>query len=293
MRVVVTGASGQLGSYVVERLVAAGHEVAAWSGRDRGERSGVPLVPVELTDESAVDHALRQADPAAVIHAAAMSTIDEVGRAPARAREVNVLATARLAGWCALAARKLVYTSTDLVFDGSRGPYREGDPAVPVMKYGRTKLSGEEEARKAPGVVVARLSLMYGPAQGGRVSYFDRTVAALRRGEPQTFFEDEFRTPLDYPTAADILVRLAESQFAGLIHVGGPEHLSRYDLARRIASALGFDPDLIRANRQSDVTFPEPRPADVSLDTSSLAALFPDLRRPSVEQALAAMTRAG
>jgi dTDP-4-dehydrorhamnose reductase len=206
---------------------------------------------------------------------------------------VNVVATARLAGWCARAGRKLVYTSTDLVFDGSRGPYREGDPAVPVMEYGRTKLGGEAEARKAPGAVVARLSLMYGPAQGGRVSYFDRTVAALRRGEPQTFFEDEFRTPLDYPTAAETLARLAESQFEGLIHIGGLERLSRYGLARRIASALGFEPDLIRANRQCDVTFPEPRPADVSLDTSRLAVLFPDLRRPSVEQAVAALTRAG
>jgi dTDP-4-dehydrorhamnose reductase len=289
MRVVLTGASGQLGPYVLERLIAAGYDVDAWSGTDPGERSGVRLRPVDLTDRGATLTALTSADPAVVIHAAAVSTIDEVRRHPEQAVAVNVKATGHLADWCARLGRRLLHTSTDLVFDGTRGMYREGDPAEPLVLYGRTKLRGEAEALKAPGAAVARLSLMYGPARGGRPSYFDRTLAALRRGESQTFFEDEFRTPLDYPTAAEALVRLTESDFQGLIHVGGPERLSRYDLARRTAEALGFDAALIRANRQRDATFPDPRPADVSLDSTRLVTLFTDLRRPPVEEAVASM----
>jgi dTDP-4-dehydrorhamnose reductase len=291
MRVVVTGASGQLGAYVVERLQAAGHDIVAWSGRGRGERAGVPLRPVELTDVAAVERAMREADPAAVIHTAAISTIEGVRLDPERGAAVNVAATGRLADWCARAGRKLVYTSTDLVFDGTRGWYREDDPVNPVMAYGRTKHDGELEALRAPGAVVARMGLMYGPALGDRLSYFDRTVAGLRRGEPQTFFEDEYRCPLDYRTAAEALVRLAASDFAGLVHVAGAERLSRYELARRTAAALGLDPGLVRANRQCDVAFPEPRPADVSLDTARLVTIRPDLRRPSVEEAVVAMTR--
>ena len=136
---------------------------------------------------------------------------------------------------------------------------------------------------------MARLSLLYGPSRSGRASYFDRTLAALREGEPQTFFEDEFRTPLDLATAAETLVRLAESDVTGpdprrRPRAGQPV---RPDPPRR-RRPLGLDPGLVRANRQADVALAEPRPADVSLDTSRLAALFPDLRRPTIEEAMGA-----
>jgi dTDP-4-dehydrorhamnose reductase len=289
MRVVLTGASGQLGGYVAQRLCAAGFEAIAWSGAARGERAGVPLRPVDLTDLRAVAQALAEADPAAIIHAAAVSAIDAVRLDPARARAVNVASTRFLADWCDRHDRRLVYTSTDLVFDGRRGWYRETDPPEPVMAYGRTKRDGEEAVLERTGGVVARTSLLYGAARGGKPTYIDRTIAALRRGEPQTFFEDELRTPLDLATAADVLVQLADSDLAGLVHVGGRERVSRFDLSRRIAAALGLDSALVKANRQSDVRFAEPRPADVSLDSSRLASILPDLRRPTIEEAIVAM----
>ena len=290
MRVVLTGASGQLGGYVAQRLCVAGYEAIVWSGTERGERAGVPLWPVDLIDLGAVERALTEADPAAIIHAAAVSAIDAVRLDPARARAVNVTATRFLANWCDRHGRRLVYTSTDLVFDGRRGWYSEADPPGPVMAYGRTKLEAEEAVLALAGGIVARTSLMYGPARGGKPTYVDRTVAALLRGEPQTFFEDEFRTPLDLATAADVLVRLADSDLAGLVHTGGEERTSRFDLARRIAGALGLDQTLVKANRQADVAFAEPRPADVSLDSSLLATLLPGLRRPTIEEAVTAMT---
>jgi dTDP-4-dehydrorhamnose reductase len=289
MRVVLTGASGQLGAYVLGALLKAGHTVSAWSGGGRGERSGVGLRPVDLADARAVESALGECDPGLVIHAGAVSSAEAVRLDPARGRAVNVDGTATLAGWCARRGRKLIYTSTDLVFDGANAPYAEDAPAHPVLAYGQSKLDAEPAVLAAPGGLVARLSLMYGPSRSGRESYFDRTLAALRRGEPQAFFEDEFRTPLDLATAAEALVRLAQTDFSGRVHVGGVERLSRHDLIRRVGEALGIDPGLVLANRQRDVTFPEPRPADVSLDTSRLAELLPDLRRPTVEEAVAAM----
>lgn len=289
MRVLLTGASGQLGAYTLGCLTAAGHRVTAWSGAARGERFGVRLIPVDLADGDAIARGLAEADPGLIVHAAAMSTAEGVRLDPGRGRVVNVEATARLADWSARHGRRLVTTSTDLVFDGSKPWNREEDAAVPVLAYGRTKLAAEAPVLAVPGGLAVRLSLLYGPSRSGRPSYFDRTVEALKRGEPQTFFEDEFRTPLDLATAAAALVRLAGSAATGLIHLGAIERLSRYELARRVARALGFDPALVRANRQSDATFPEPRPADVSLDTSRLAALLPDLRRPSVEEAVAAI----
>ncbi|MGE3822221.1 MAG: NAD(P)-dependent oxidoreductase [Isosphaeraceae bacterium] len=286
MRVVLTGASGQLGSYVAGRLIAAGHEVWAWSGGATGERAGVPLRPVDLTDAGAVERALREADPAVVIHAAALSTAEGVRRDPERAWKVNVEATARLADWCARKGRKLIHTSTDLVFNGLGSFRQEDDPAEPILAYGRSKREAEPAVLSSPGGLVARMSLMFGPSRAGRPTYLDQTAEALRRGEPQTFFEDEYRTPLDFDTAAEALTRLAASEAAGLLHIAGSERMSRFELVRRFATTMGLDPRLVGANRQRDVTFPEPRPADVSLDTTRLAALLPDLERPSVESAI-------
>ncbi len=138
---------------------------------------------------------------------------------------------------------------------------------------------------------MARISLLFGPTPSGRPGFFDAEMNALRRGEPRRYFEDEHRTPLDYRTAAAILVRLAESDLAGIIHVGGRERLSRLELMRRAAVDAGIDAELVRPGRQADARPIEPRPADVSLDTSRLARLFPDIERPSVEAVVREWTR--
>jgi dTDP-4-dehydrorhamnose reductase len=289
MRIVVTGASGQLGSYLIDRLIEGPHEVVGWSREARPGRSRIPLRPVELTDVHAIARALEVADPHVVLHAAAVSSIEAARRDPERSKAVNVGATQFLSQWAARHDRRLVYTSTDLVFDGSKAWYREEDPAGPIVVYGQTKHSAERYVLAAPRGLVARLSLLYGPSRSGREAYFDRTTAALRAGTPQAFFTDEYRTPLDYATASGILVRLVESETSGLIHVGGPERLSRFELMRRAAQALGIDPLLVKPSRRADAPLPEPRPADLSLDSSRLSRVFPDLVHPRVEDALAPM----
>jgi dTDP-4-dehydrorhamnose reductase len=251
----------------------------------------VDLEPVDLTDGDATLRALAAADPEVIIHAAALSRAEEVRRDPARGHAVNVEATRRLAQWCTEHSRRLVHTSSDLVFSGSRAWNREDDPATPIMAYGRTKRAAEPLVLAVPRGLVTRLSLLYGPTRSGRAAYYDNAVDALRRGEPQTFFEDEFRTPLDLATAALALARLAATEARGVVHVAGRERASRFDLMRRVAAALDLDPALVRANRQSDVQGPEPRPADVSLDSERLVALLPGLDRPSIEQAVARMHR--
>jgi dTDP-4-dehydrorhamnose reductase len=179
-----------------------------------------------------------------------------------------------------------LFTSTDLVFDGTRSWYREQDEPRPVLAYGRTKAQAESAVLDLPGGLVARLSLLYGPTRSARPSFFERAMAGFRAGQPQWFFSDEYRTPLDYRTAARLLARLAKANVQGVIHVGGRERLSRFKLMGRIAASLGIDPALVRANRMTDVPLAEPRPADVSLDTSRLASLLPDMERPPVETAI-------
>jgi nucleoside-diphosphate-sugar epimerase len=112
MRVLVTGASGTLGAYVLPALVEAGHDPIAWGGRDAGPRAGISLRPIDLADPSVTDEALEADDPDAILHLAAVSTPAAVLGDPDRAHLVNVEATGRLAGWCERSGRRLVYTST-------------------------------------------------------------------------------------------------------------------------------------------------------------------------------------
>ncbi len=222
-----------------------------------------------------------------MIHAAAVSSADEVYRDPTGARAINVEATRRLAAWAAARDRRILFTSTDMVFDGSRSWYREEDPAAPIQGYGRTKVEAEPSVLAVPRGVVARISLLFGAVRGGKPGFFDSALDALARGEKRSFFRDEYRTPLDYGTAAEIIARLIESETTGIVHVGGRERLSRFELMKRVAVVRGIDPELICPSCRADTVFLEPRPADVSLDTGRLASLFPDLDRPGIEAALA------
>jgi dTDP-4-dehydrorhamnose reductase len=293
LRILVTGASGGLGAYLIERLVDQGRDVIAWSGSGVGDRSGVPLRPIDLTDGEAIFRALNKAEPDAIVHLAAISSAAACLDDPARAAKVNVEATSRLAEWCARNDRRLIYASTDLVFAGSRSWNRETDPAAPLMLYGLTKVVGESPVAAIPGGLIARMSLMFGPSRSGRPGFFDAAIGDIRGGRSRTFFDDEYRTPLDYATAASILARLIETDIAGVLHVAGPERMSRYDLMVRVAVAMGLDPSLVRPGKQSDVPSPEPRPADVSLATEKLVELFPDLIRSSIEEVASAWRLSG
>lgn len=286
MRILVTGASGRLGSYLLQELATGPHEVIAWTHTATGRQGGLELHRLDLADSAAVAAGIEAANPDIVIHAGSISSADAAHRDPAGCEAVIVNATRGIADWTARNNRHLIFTSTDLVFDGRKGWYREDDPATPILDYGRAKHLAEQAVLACPRGLVTRISLIYGPALGSRAGLFDRAMAGLRSGIPQTFFVDEYRTPIDYVTAARVLVRLAETPAKGLVHVGGRERVSRYELMHRCTAACGIDPSLVRPNVQADVPSSEPRPADVSLDSSRLLALVPGLARPGIEDGL-------
>jgi dTDP-4-dehydrorhamnose reductase len=293
MRVLVTGASGQLGAYVIDELTRASLDVAAWSGSRTGNQGGVLLQPVNLNDVDHVATAFLGLRPSIVIHAAALSSAAQCFRDPQRATSVNVQGTALLAELSGRVSARFVYVSTDLVFDGQTGSYRESDLPSPLSVYGRTKAQAERLVLEIPSAMVARLSLMYGPTRTGRPAFFDHQLAAIRNRRPLRLFEDEWRSPLDLTSAARALVCVAQSDYSGLLHVGGPNRMSRLEMGQRIAACLGYDPGSIIAATRSSSAFAEPRPRDCSLDSSRWRALFPDHPWPVLEQATAMMISGG
>jgi dTDP-4-dehydrorhamnose reductase len=243
------------------------------------------LWPVDLANPDRVAAAFREARPEIILHAAALAKVADCYRDPGRARQVNTRGTELLAELAAAAGARLVLTSTDLVFDGEHAPHREEDPPAPLSVYGRTKAAAEGPVLAVGGVVV-RISLLYGPTLVGRPAFYDEQVAALRAGKTVILFEDEWRTPLSLSTAARALLGVARSDFRGLLHLGGPERLSRLEMGRRLAAYLGADASVIRAVRREDLPSGEPRPRDTSLDSSRWRGMFPGQPWPGLEEAL-------
>lgn len=278
MRILVTGASGQLGPYVVEELVRRGHDVVAWRGR--------PHAP-DVTDHDAVEYACTDASPDAVVHLAALARPADAQRDPQLAERINTDATRFLSELCHRDGIRFVYLSTDLVLDGDAAPYSEDQPTNPLSEYARTKLAPERSVIDAGGTVV-RTALMFGPTRCGDPNFFTQQVAALRSGESLTLFHDEYRTPLALCTAAAGLAEVCEGDASGLYHLGGPERMNRVEFAERLAAYLGVEAKYEAISRL-DIDSPEPRPADVSLVSDKFYAAFPATPRPTMEAALDTM----
>jgi dTDP-4-dehydrorhamnose reductase len=286
MRVLITGGSGQLGAYLLRDLQRRDHEVLAWSGTGPGELFSFKIQPVDVLNHDRLANEFHSARPDVVIHAAGITTVAGCFNDSKLAFRVNAEASARIARLCGTTGIRLIFTSTDLVFDGSSGNYTEGDTPRPLSVYGLTKRAAEEEVLNEPNSAVVRLSLLYGPALNGRPGFFDTQAIALRERRPITLFADEWRTPLGLHTAAGALIAIAESEFTGVLHVGGPERLTRLETGTRLARFLGVaSPSIVAANRD-DVPAPEPRPRDVTLNSSNWRGLFPEVPWPRFEEGL-------
>lgn len=290
MRILVTGASGVLGGYLLRQLSRTGHAVTAWSGSQPGQRFGIPLMPVPLTDLDLVRQALIAVRPDAILHAAAIASVAACFRSPESARRVNVAATRELVRLGSELSARFLFVSTDLVFDGQKGNYRESDAPRPLSIYARTKLAGEEAVLEYGRAAVVRVSLLFGPGLGGRRSFFDEQIAALNEHRPCKLFSDEWRAPLALSTAAAALIQIVESSFTGLLHLGGPDRMSRLEMGQRLARFLGSHEPSIEAVTRDSLAASEPRPRDVSLNSGLWRSRFPDHRWPSFEQALGEMS---
>lgn len=271
MRLLVTGATGLLGRVAVldhrDR-----HEVVALTHSQPLDIPGVRSVPVDLTDEGALARAWDEVQPDLVLHTAALATIEACERDPGLARRINVDASAALARLAASAGARMVHVSTDAVFDGTAGPYRESDQPAPLSVYARTKLAAEEAVLgSAPDALVARVNF-FGWSRSGTRSLAEFFVNALSQGTAVTGFTDVEFTSLYSRDTASRLVSAAEVGLAGLFHVGSSDRLSKFEFGRALARTFGFDETLVQPGSVAALGAGAVRSNRLSMDSSAFAA---------------------
>ncbi len=268
-KLIVTGASGFVGGAVV--ALAKGWEIHAVARKDISyTKEGLTWHKLDLLDTAALRSLFDDVKPDAVVHAAASADIDFCEKNRDVAEALNVTSTTEIVRRCAASGARLVHLSTDTVFDGKKGMYKETDAPGPVNFYGETKLRAEEIVRaECPAAATPRLSLVFGyPFVAGGNSFLAKMATAVTKGERYGVPDEEMRTPVDVITLARSFLELAENDFAGLIHLSGNDRMTRFEASLITADRFGWNRDLLFVKNASETPGRAPRPIDVSLDNS-------------------------
>lgn len=261
----ITGARGLIGYHLAQQAPAA---LPGWRiiplGRD----------DLDLLDSRAVASRFAADQPGIMLHCAALSRSPACQENPALARALNVDLPRRLAELGA--GGRMVFFSTDLVFDGRAGNYTEADSPNPLMVYGETKVEAERLVLQNPANLVIRTSINAGRSPTGNRGFDEEMCHAWRAGRTVQLFTDEFRTPIMARETARVVLELVQAGVRGLYHVSGGEPLSRWAIGQRLAARHPelnprIEPSSIRDHPGS------PRPADVTLNCAKAESM---LHRP-------------
>ncbi len=277
-RVLLTGATGFLGGRVLRDL-AGNHQVFATHHGSLDETASyVTPVPWEAGN-GAPEVLLALFEPDVVVHLMALTRTEACAKNPERARILNTEVAARLGQAARFRKTRMIFASTDLVFDGTKGNYTETDEARPASTYARTKREAEQALQgifhdRPELLTIFRIGLSYGWGDSAHTGPIGWLFHNTESGQPTDLFTDEFRTPLFQGDASRAILEAIEHGHSGLFHLGGADRVDRHALGMRIAERFGLDTGLIRKKSIRDYRGPEPRAADCSMISSRFAETF-------------------
>jgi dTDP-4-dehydrorhamnose reductase len=272
MKVLVTGANGLLGQHLVKHLLQKNYQVIA-TGRGA---TRLPIEPslqyryhaLDITDATAVYKLMSMEQPDIVVHAAAMTQVDDCELNPEQCERINVQGTSQLLVDAEACSRHFIYISTDFVFDGEKGAYTEEDDPKPVSYYGFTKMQAEAlvQTSDIPWSVV-RTSLVYGNVlHGTRSNIINWVKNNLEQAKPIQVVADQWRTPTYVEDLARGVVMIVEQRATGIYHIAGKDVLTPYAIALQTAAQLGLDETKIEKVDASTFKQPGRRPRQTDLN---------------------------
>ncbi|MCY4410238.1 MAG: SDR family oxidoreductase [Caldilineaceae bacterium] len=291
-KLLITGATGLLGSHILRAAQERWHPVGTYHRTTRRQAQyffgEADHGRIDLADYSETKAMVADVQPAAVIHTAAITDLDYCEKYPDDSLQLNLHAAINLAALCGDLDVPFLFTSTDLVFDGTGAPYAEDDPPTPINVFGEHRALAEEAILAVyADAVIARLPLLIGYGSMNRESFFYKLVAAFRSGLEVTLFGDAIRTPVSAAVAASGLLQIAGSGFeddvniaeidriVDRLHLGGRDQTSVFELGLQTLRILGLSEKLAvpvsvldSYAGQLERPFLAARSANVALDSS-------------------------
>lgn len=274
MKILVTGANGLLGQTIVRQLLEKKYDVIATGrGADRAEAS--PSAPtyyksIDITDGPAIEQFIIEQKPAVIVHAAAMTQVDQCELNKQECYNINVTATRFIIDAAKAVGARFIFVSTDFIFDGNDGPYKEDDEPAPLNYYGSTKMVAEKAVMESGlDYAIARTILVYGvvPATG-RSNIIGFVKQNLEANQPIKMVTDQVRTPTFVEDLARGIILIIEKNGRGIYHLSGEEAMTPYDIAIETAKYFGLNQALIARSTSEEIKQPAVRPPKTGFDIS-------------------------
>lgn len=265
MRILITGSNGLLGQKITAMCVAQKLEfLATSSGLNRF--SGCPkerYQTLDITDEQNIQEVINQYKPTHLIHTAAMTNVDQCELHPEACDLVNRQSVQMLVKYCIINHIHFQLLSTDFVFDGQDGPYREEDQTKPLSVYARSKVEAENIVQHANGLnySIVRTIIVYGIGENlSRSNLIVWAKSALEKQEPMQIIDDQFRAPTWANDLAWACLRICQLNESGIFHISGPETYSIYEIVRRIAAYYQLPLNHVKKLSSQELQQPAKRP---------------------------------
>lgn len=265
----VIGGTGLLGSKVVTQARGP-YQVTATHRALLPEAEGVQAVELHKERREEAARVVETVNPDVVVDTAAFHDVDGCEADRDRARAVNVDGTTALVRATNDMGARYAYISTDFVFDGARGPYGEGDAPDPVNFYGETKRMAEKAVLRSGVNLVIRPSVVYG-WDDTRLNFATWVLTSLREGQEIQAVTDWAGSPTLADSLAEAILQVIDLDEGGIYHLAGPDCMSRYDFARRLARGFDLDVDLIRPVKGADLGVTATRPLNSCLRNARAA----------------------
>lgn len=272
--VVFTGVSGLLGKYFLNTSPSQYKIIGIYNKTVNQVDKHKNLFKLDITEKETVINFFKKKAPSIVIHAASIGNVDFCESHPDLAQKINIEGTSNILEACRAIGAKIIFTSSNAVYNGKNPPYGETSERLPVDIYGKTKKEGEDMIISSEvSYVILRLMTMYGwQPVGARSNPVSWIIENLRKAKEINVVNDIINNHLWAGQAAEVLWKCITSDVVNEeFNVAGGESVSRYDLALRVASVFDLDPSLINPVPSSFFPSVAPRPRDTSFDTNKLS----------------------
>ncbi|NQV42138.1 MAG: dTDP-4-dehydrorhamnose reductase [Candidatus Marinimicrobia bacterium] len=260
--VMITGINGLLGQNIV-REFSKDHDIYGLDLTPSifGPSQNIQVKQIDLNDTIALEQYIKKVQPDSIVHTAAYTNVDRAEDDHEIALAVNGKVPAEIANICKHLDIPLVHISTDYVFSGDAGPYRETDDRDARGKYAESKLAGEKAVLESGAkVAVIRPNVMYGNGKALKSSFVEWLVTELRNERSVRIVDDQYNNPTYARRLAYVIRMILENNAWDIWHFGSKEVVSRYTFALKIADTFGLSSSLINAISTVDLNQRAPRP---------------------------------